>query len=461
MPKRLIAAGMCLLICAGYVSANAQERYTVDKVVAVVGNSAVLYSELEEAAKAMEEDRKKQGYTSDRDPMTEALEGLMMRKLLYTQAQIDSVAINSDYIAQYVEQTLSAMVEEAGSITGLEVKMEKPYYEIRQELKTEAEEMSYAQSMREEIISKVRITPGEVEHFYKTLDEDELPIIPEQYVYAQITRYPTSSTAAKQRVQEQLLEMKERIINGTRFDVLARMYSVDPGSALQGGEMDWMPLDGLVAPFAEALGKLQPGQISEVVETEFGMHIIQLMDKKGDKYKWRHILLRPVYTPEELAQDSRFLDSLANQIRSGAITFAAAAKKYSDDKYSKENGGVVNNHELMEYFNSRNSSTRFMKEDLRVDYPVLHDLKEGEISDAFQTQDMFGNEMTKIVKLISVIPSHTANMETDYLEIEQLALQMKQEDEFEKWLDDKIESIYVRVAPEFRNSDFLNKKWLK
>ena len=461
MLKKMTAACICFMVCAGTVSA--QERYTVDKVVAVVGNSAIKYSELVEARNVLVEERRKQGYTSDRDPMNEALEGLLVQKLLYNQALIDSVQINLDAVSSEVEARLAMMTEEAGSTAALEAEMGMPYYEIRQDFKGKYEEMYYAQAMRSDVISKMKITPGEVEMFYRELDRDSLPIVPEQYVYAQIVRYPTSSKEAKQRVREELLDMRERVINGTRFDLLARMYSVDPGTAMQGGEME-MSLNQFVQPFADALEKLQPGQISEVVETEYGFHIIQLVEKNGDRYRCRHILLRPVYTPDELAEGGRFLDSLANEIRGGAITFEDAAMKYSDDKYSRQNGGIVTNHELLELMHvsdTRYSTTKFLREDLRTDYPAISALKEGEISPAFQSRDLRNNELNKIVKLIQVIPAHPASLNEDYLQIEALALQTKQEEEFEKWLDGKIDGLYIRIEPEFRDGDFVNKHWVK
>lgn len=461
MPKKLIVAGICLLIFGGTLSA--QERYTVDKVVAVVGNSAILYSELQEASQTLVEDRRRQGYTSDRDPMNEALEGLLLQKLLFNQAQVDSVQINLDGVSQQVEDRLAAMTQEAGSITALEAKMGKPYYDIRQDLKSKIEEMYYAESMRNEITSKVKITPGEVEYFYKGLDKNNLPLVPEQYIYAQITRFPVSDKEAKQEARQRLLEMRERIIAGTRFDLLARMYSVDQGTAMNGGEMEPLPLDYLVQPFADALAKLEPNQISEVVETEFGYHIIQLLEKKGDLYRCRHILLRPVYSPQELAEGGLFLDSLARKIRAGEISFADAALKHSDDKYSRQNGGVVTNHEILELQRGdiRYSSTKFMREQLPDDYPVLRNLAEGEISTSFTAKDLRGNDMNKVIKLVKVIPAHSASLNEDYTEIEELALQTKMNKELEKWIDKKIDGMYVRIEPEFRDGAFANGSWVK
>ena len=453
-------AAACMLALAA-IGGHAQERYTVDKVAAVVGNSAILYSELCEAADYLEQEQRAQGYTPDKDPMIQSLEFLLTQKVLYNQALIDSVQISMESVMARTDQYMSMMEEQAGSVAALEEQLGQPSFAIRQRMKERFEEQEYARAMRQEIDGKVTVTPGEVERFYRQHDKDEFPIVPQQYVYAQIVRFPTSSTAAKQRVREQLLDMRERIINGTRFDLLARMYSID-ATAMRGGDPGWMPLQAWVQPFADAVEKLQPGQISEVVETEFGFHIIELLEKKGDKYHARHIVLRPVYTPDELAADGRFLDSLAQQIRDGKITFEEAALQYSDDKYSRQNGGVVTNSEQLEQQGTGElPKNKFMREELQNDYPALSQLKVGEISPSFQSYDGYGNVLNKIVKLIAIIPAHTANLSEDYTEIESLALQAKREEEFQKWLNSKIDGLYVRIEPEFRDADFDNKNWVK
>ncbi|HIZ15773.1 MAG TPA: peptidylprolyl isomerase [Candidatus Tidjanibacter faecipullorum] len=453
-------AAACMLALAA-IGGHAQERYTVDKVAAVVGNSAILYSELCEAADYLEQEQRAQGYTPDKDPMIQSLEFLLTQKVLYNQALIDSVQISMESVMARTDQYMSMMEEQAGSVAALEEQLGQPSFAIRQRMKERFEEQEYARAMRQEIDGKVTVTPGEVERFYRQHDKDEFPIVPQQYVYAQIVRFPTSSTAAKQRVREQLLDMRERIINGTRFDLLARMYSID-ATAMRGGDLGWMPLQAWVQPFADAVEKLQPGQISEVVETEFGFHIIELLEKKGDKYHARHIVLRPVYTPDELAADGRFLDSLAQQIRDGKITFEEAALQYSDDKYSRQNGGVVTNSEQLEQQGTGElPKNKFMREELQNDYPALSQLKVGEISPSFQSYDGYGNVLNKIVKLIAIIPAHTANLSEDYTEIESLALQAKREEEFQKWLNSKIDGLYVRIEPEFRDADFDNKNWVK
>ena len=294
LKKGMLGAAFALLV-AGAGAFAQKQQVMLDKVVAVVGSSSILHSEVAEYARQLTAQRRAEGYTSDRDPMNEALEALMTQKLLFNQAQIDSVKINAGDIATHVEQQIQNMIETEGSIPKLEAKHHMAIFSIRENMRQRYEEQSYASSMQSEVVSKVSVIPGEVEHFYKSIDKDSLPTVAEQYVYAQITRFPKSITQAKQRTRERLLDMRERIITGkAKFENLARMYSQDPGTLMRGGEMDPSTLDQLDPAFGAALEKMRPGQISEVVESQFGFHIIQLLDKRGRLYHFRHILLRPV-----------------------------------------------------------------------------------------------------------------------------------------------------------------------
>ena len=455
-------------------SASAQQRRQVmlDKVVAVVGGSAILHSELVEYAEALVSQRRQMGYTSDRDPLDESLEALLEQKLLYNQALIDSVEVNTSDIASRIEVYVQAQIAEEGGIAQLEAKEHMPIYTYRELLRQRYEEQAYAQAMRNDVVSRVTVVPGEVERFYKHVDKDSLPVIGEQYVYAHITKFPSSLKDAQQRTKERLLDMRERVITGqTKFSVLARMYSLD-GSAMYGGEMEPMPASYFVRPFAEALEKLKPGQISEIVETEFGFHIIELIEKKNDLYRCRHILLRPTFTREELMEPANQLDSIANLIRLDSISFDKAALQFSDDATSKHNGGIVSNSDILErmgvYDGARMTATRFLKEDFSAqggksldDYAALMRLKVGEVSNSFQTTDIMGNEMSKIVMLVEIIPAHTASLEEDYIRLEEMALQQKQEKIYKEWLNDKIMSMYVYIDPAYRTETFENKNWIK
>ena len=467
MLKKGILGVLLALLFAG---ALAQKRQVMlDKVVAVVGGSSILYSEVADYARQLTEQRRQEGYTSDRDPMNEALEALMTQKLLYNQGQIDSVQVNDADIMSRVEDQVQQMIDMEGSIPALEAKHHMPIFNIREIMRQRYEEQAYAQSMQSEVMNKVSVIPGEVERFYKSISKDSLPTIADQYVYAQITKFPKSMTAAKQRTRERLLDMRERVITGgAKFENLARMYSQD-GTAMRGGEMDPSPLASLDPSFAAALEPLKPGQISEVVESQFGFHIIQMLDKRGQLYHFRHILLRPVYTSEELGESLNLLDSIADLIHKDSITFEAAALKYSDDAASKMNGGIVSNHDILERFNAFDAKltvTKFLKEDFGrfkslEDYNALRRLKPGEVSEAYLTEDMLGNQMGKIVKLVEVIPTHTASLNEDYLRLEEMALQEKQERVFKEWLSKKIDAMYVYITPEFRDGEFENKHWVK
>lgn len=453
---------------------QAQERRQVmlDKVVAVVGGSAILHSEILEYAEALTAQRRQMGYTSDRDIINESLEALMEQKLLYNQALIDSIEVNNGEIVTRIENYVQSLIAEEGGIAQLEAKEHMPIYTYREMLRQRYEEQAYAQAMKQSIVGKVVVVPGEVERFYNSVDKDSLPVIGEQYVYAHITKFPTSLKEAQQRTKERLLDMRERVITGkTKFSVLARMYSLD-GSAMYGGEMEPMPSSYYVRPFAEALEKLKPGQISEIVETEFGFHIIELIEKKGDVYRCRHILLRPTFTRDELMEPANQLDSIANLIRRDSISFESAALQFSDDATSKHNGGIVSNSDILArmgvYDGARMTATRFLKEDFSAqggksldDYAALMRLKVGEISNSFQTTDLMGNQMSKIVKLVEIIPAHVASLGDDYIRLEEMALQQKQEKIYRTWLDDKIKSMYVYIDPAYRSDEFENKNWIK
>lgn len=467
MLKKGILAAALMLLAAGVVGQRRQVM--LDKVVAVVGGSSIVYSEVADYARRLVEQRRQEGYTSDRDPMNEALEALMTQKLLYNQAQIDSVEINSNDILSQVEDQVQQMVDMEGSISKLEAKQHMAIFNIREILRQRYEEQAYASAMQREVVSKVTVIPGEVERYYKSLSKDSLPTIADQYVYAQITKFPKSMKEAKQRARERLLDMRERVITGkARFDNLARMYSVD-GTALRGGEMDPTPLAGLDEAFAKTLEGMKPGQISEVVESQFGFHIIQLLDKRGQLYHFRHILLRPEYTSDELGETLNQLDSIADLIHKDSITFEKAALRFSDDAASKMNGGIVSNHDILERyqaFDAKLTVTKFLKEDFGRfksldDYNALIRLKPGEVSDAFLTEDLLGNQLGKIVKLVEVIPTHPASLNEDYLRLEEMALQDKQERVFREWLTKKIDGMYVFIDPEYRNGEFENKHWVK
>ena len=468
--KKSILAMLVVAIAATSMAFADKRQVMLDRVVAVVGGSSILYSEVSQMAKQLVEQRRAEGYTSDRDPMNEGLEELMKQKLLYNQAEIDSVVVGADgRIEAQVEEMLQGMIAQEGSVAELEAKQHMALFNYRDIVRQTVKEQVYAQEMRMHVVANVAVTPGEVTRFFKDLKEEEKPLVPEQYVYAHIVRFPASQEEAKRRTRERLLDMRERIISGkSNMGILARTYSQDPGTAMKGGEMPPTALSGLTGPFAEALAELKPGQISEVVETQYGFHIIELLDEpKGGLYHFRHILLKPQYTIEEQMEPITFLDSLSTAIKADSITFEAAALKHSQDDLTKMNGGLVTNHDLLMHYNAGNvkyTATKFRREDFgarQQDYMNLITMKVGDVSSAFVATDIKGDVISKIVKLLEIIPTHSASLEEDYLNIEEMALTDKKNRVFDKWMKEKIDGQYVYIAPDFREGEWEYPNWVK
>ncbi|MCD8186381.1 MAG: peptidylprolyl isomerase [Rikenellaceae bacterium] len=450
----------------GGYRAGAQERTMIgEEIVAVVGNSMILWSDVVDARQQLEMQQRQQGFTSNRDPQCEALEMLLMQKILANQARIDSLEVNTGYVETLIESRVEELMDQYGSMLALEAVYRKPVYQIRDDLRERYMDMMLAQSMEGTIRSKVTVIPTEVDRFYRRISRDSLPMVPEQYVYSQIVMYPPSIEDAKLRARERLLEFRQRIIEGENFEVLARLYSDDPGSRPRGGKMEFMPKEGFVRPFAEALEKLKIGQISPVVETEFGFHIIEVLEKKGDNYRVRHILIRPSFTDEEMIETAHRLDSVGQLIRQGELTFEEAALEYSQDNYSKYNGGEVTNREYLEVASfgqagARETSNRFVREELFGDDPYVRVLKPGEVSTSYITQDLKGNQQVKIIMLKEIVEPHRANIRDDYSLIEDMALDAKQEKEYQDWLKKKIQAMYVRIDPKFTGCEF-EYDWIK
>ena len=465
--SKYISALLTLFAVCGISTSAVAQSFTADKVVAVVGNSAILYSDVVKQADEIILERREMNYTPDRSAENEALEALLLQKLLFNQAQIDSVDIGyaQGQIRSYADDMVNELILQAGSLQKFESQEGRPAFEIKDEIISRLEEFQYAQDMMATVTRDIKVTPGEVERHFRKLTKEELPIIPEQYIYAQITRFPKSSESAKQRTKERLLEIRERILNGARFDMMARMYSVAPGSAFNGGELPPMTKNQFDPAFGEALAKLRPGQISGIVESSYGLHIIQLIRMEGDNYIARHILLKPIFSDDELKETLTTLDSIADVIRRGELTFAEAALRESDDAGSRLNGGLVTNIEAMkmnEIANPEAATTKFYKDQVApADYKELAKLKIGEISPAILSYNAKGDQMGKILSPVEIIPSHRADMSTDYLTLEQMALEEKKMKYFDEWLDKKIQSMYIRIDSSFDLSQFERQAWGK
>lgn len=459
------AATALLLSLLSIPAALSQEKsqYIADEVAAVVGGSHILLSDIERTTYEILRLRQENGTLVPRPARDEAFETLLLQKLFAEQARADS--LNKDLrggLDAQIDSKLQELVREAGSVKALEKKYRKEIYSIKEDLKKEAEDMQLANMMQSNVMQKVNINYTEVSKFLANIPMDSMEMMPEQYVYAQIVRMPPATEERKFEVRQKLLEYRQRILDGQSLGALARLYSMDPGTSRQGGEWGPDDINKLVYPIAEALEGLKPGKISEIIETEYGYHILELISLNGNMAHFRQILLKPEFTVQETEKEMRLLDSIAKVIGNDKQKFEDAVVLYSMDDETNQNGGTVFNlRAARATLDTKYATSRFMKDALNpVDYVSLSKLKVGDISTPFPTMDDRGNAIYKIVRLNEIIPTHHANLREDYEIIADFALQDKQNRELDKWIDGAVQKMYVWISPEYRHYDF-ERNWLK
>ncbi len=448
--KRLAAA---LAFAAVALTASAQ-KYSdgvVDKTIAVVGNEMIMISDLEEEVAMM----RAYGMMSDKKGRCEILEEMMASKLFLMQARIDSLAVNNDMVEGELSNRLDMLKTNLGGEEEVVKQFGKPIYKLRQEWREAIEDQTLTQQMQQEIASKIpELTPYDVQQYVDKTDPADLPMVPIKYQLSQICIYPDRE-AANLAVKERLLAIRERIINGEKFSTLARLYSQDPGSSRKGGELGMASKSIFWPAFSDAAMSLKPGVVSQIVETPDGFHIIEVIEKKGDMFNARHILLKPEYSSEDREKGFHVLDSLRTELANDAVTFELAARFYSEDPATRTNGGQM--------ADPNTGSSYYEIDQLKPqDYAAIKDLKEGEISEPFESLDnegRDGNLVYKIIKVDRIIPAHPASFSNDYTLLLQQAkqeLQMKAIDDF---IDSKIKDTYIVIDPIFGDCDFERPGW--
>lgn len=398
-----------------------------------------------------------QGYVSDRNLRCEVLENMLVSKLFYTQAQLDSLTVNPDMVDAALEERVNNILTQLGGEEQVEKYFGKPLHKLRQEWREAFMEQNLVQEMQRTVAGGItEVTPKEVQQFYRNIPADSLPIIPTQYQYSQIVLYPDTERA-KLEVRERLLEFRQRILDGEKFSMLATLYSEDPGSAMRGGELGMASKSIFWPAFSDAAMALNEGQVSPIVETPDGFHLIQMISKKGDMFNARHILLKPKYTVDD--RDSAFirLDSIRNVVTEDSLTFAQAARIYSQDTKSRTNGGLVSDP---------NTGAPFFEMDRLkpADYNVLKDMKEGDVSMPFESVDdegRSGNTVYKIIRLEKIRPSHTASVEEDFNVLLDIATNDKSVKAIEKFIKEKQGTTYIVIDPMFQKCDFQRDGWVK
>nr|AHF25442.1 PpiC-type peptidyl-prolyl cis-trans isomerase [uncultured bacterium Contig39] len=449
MNNRLKIAALCALMVLSGVAASAQ-RYQgiVDKSVAIVGNEMISLSDVEAQVQA----QRAQGQPTDRCLI---LENMMQSKLYLAQARVDSLVVNQDQVAAQLEQYMANYLTLTGGEEQLEEQFGKPIYKLRQEWRTQLEEQTLAQQEQQEIAKKLpSLTPYDVHQYLDTVEVSALPVVPIKYQMSQICMYPDREAAAI-AVKERLLSIRERILAGERFATLARLYSEDPGSARKGGELGMASKSIFWPAFSDAAMALKPGTISQIVETPDGFHIIEVLEKQGDMFNARHILIKPSYTVEDREKAFNRLDSLRTAIQDSTITFELAARFYSEDPATRTNGGQM--------ADPNTGSAYFEIDQLKPqDYAVIQDLQPGEISEPIESLDnegRDGNTVYKIVRLDKIVPAHTATFESDYTELLGLVQNQKTVEAINNFLDDKIKTSYIIIDPLFKDCEFSREGW--
>lgn len=463
---KYLSFGLLTLVASfiGIYKITAQEKkvFMADQIIAVVGDQMVLFSDLIMAQEYYKyENRIPSTDVLSDEETSDLLSQILLVKLMATQARIDSLDISGLDIESQIDERQAMMVEQYGSLEAVEKLRGKPMFLVRDDLRKQIEENTLAEEMRNMVIADVSVTPAEVQRLVKKLDEDKIPLIPIQYSYSQILIKAPSTSVEKMATKEKLLEYRQRVLNGDNFGAIARMYSDDQGSAERGGDMGFQSPKALVGEFSDAMVSLQVGQISNVVETEYGQHIIELIDKKGDKYRARHILLREKFTVEQLDKAMTKLDSIATEIRSGKATFSEMAKKYSNDEFSRNNNGRVVNDTKEQYMGLRSKTDKFYVDELKTDYNILKNLEVGQISEPFQSYDNSGNLVCKIVKLDRIIPEHKANTDDDYTTMVDLVINQRKQEILEKWINEKVKILYIRLEEPYRSYEFKDVNWVK
>ena len=461
MNKRFLVILVLLVLLVQLVSAQtdstkvqAPTGTVVDEVIWVVGDEAILKSDVE----AMRIQGQQEGMRWSGDPDCSIPEQIAVQKLYLNQAIIDSIQVTDSEIAQGVEQYLENMVSMIGSREKLEEYHKKNISQIRADLRESYRERQMVQGMQQKLTKDIAVSPAEVRRYFKDMPQDSLPFVPTEVEVQIITQQPRIEQEEINRVKEELRDYTERINKGTStFQTLARLYSEDPGTARRGGELDYTGRGMLDPAFANvAFGLTDPKRVSKIVESEFGFHIIQLIDKRGEKIKVRHILRKPVVSEDAINKALARLDSIRTDIIDEKFPFEAGASVISDDKDTR------NNHGLMANITQEGRTSRFKMAELPSEVARAVDtLTVGQISKPFTMINERGKTICAIAKLKSRIGGHKATITEDFQVLKNLVLNKRRNQVLHDWVVKRIKSTYVRVNDRYRDCKYEYEGWVR
>jgi len=450
--KRYIAFLLLSAFCLLPLTSNAQDRkQAVDGIVAVVGQNIIKTSDIEQSYRQI---RLRQGMENAHAERCALLESMLISKLLVHKGMVDSVEVTDDQVEDQVKYYLDALVDQVGGKDRLRETVGYTYDELHDQYFDILHDRILSSRVEAELTENVKVTPAEVAEYFGTFPQDSLPEIDAQYEVAEITIHPSISEEERDRVRTELSELRERILKGERFGMLAKLYSQDPGSAAKGGELGFFGRGKMVSEFEAAAFALKPGEVSPIVETQFGFHILQLIERRGNTINVRHILLQPKVSSADLLRARITLDSLATEIRQGNITFEAAAEKYSDG-VSRKQGGTVSN--------TQSGNNRFTKEELAQLYPAVSvaAMDEGELSNATAITTDDNKSAYCLLKLQKKIPAHKANLDDDYDRIYSAALQNAKTNKIIDWCNRMVKTTYIHIADEYKDCPNFRVNWLQ
>ncbi|MFA9389081.1 MAG: peptidylprolyl isomerase [Prolixibacteraceae bacterium] len=449
MRNSKISVALFLLLYFFSMQLMAQDKI-IDQIVAVIGSNVILKSDIE----SINLQNQAQGITSEGDMKCDILENLLIDKLMVAEAELDTnIIVTDNQINQQLDARIDYFQQHLGSEKEVENYFKKPIVQLKSDLHEVIRNEILSNQMKNTLIEKIKATPSEVRYYYRNLPEDEKPKINTQYEYAQITAIPVVSEEEENRIKDELRGMKKRIEGGENFAMFAVLYSEGPSSK-DGGDLGYFGKATMDPAFSQAAFNLKPGQVSNVVKSEFGYHIIQLVDRRGEKVRCRHIIMKPKVSIEMKEKILTQLDSMVNSIRKGDISFNDAAMRYSDDKNSRNNGGIVVNPMTM--------SSKFEASALPPDVSkILDKLNINEISAPFISIDDKQREVIQTVKLVNKVEAHTANLSEDYPMISDMFLQKKQEDVILQFISDHQSKTYIRIDDTYMNCSFKFKNWIK
>ncbi len=435
MIRRLSFAILAIIMVSGLQAQN--EAFILDRVVAVVGDFEILQSDIEQQFIQL---KASQPYVSE-DAKCEIFNYFIEQKLLMNQAKIDSIEVSPGQVELSMESRLSVFINQIGSEKEMEEYFNKSIFDIKDDLRKTMKEMMITSEVEQSITGEIRITPSEVKSFYRRMDKDSIPYIDSEVKMAQIVFYPPASEDAIFEVKEKLLDLRVRIMDGENFATLAILYSDGP-SASMGGEIGFMSKGNLDPAYAEAAWSLKKGLVSKIVKSDFGYHIIQIIERRGDMLNTRHILMKPKVDALAKTQAVERIDSLRTFIVNDSITFERAAIFYSQDEKTNVNGGLL--------VNPRTSAATFELKELDTkDYYTIREMEVNEVSMPFETKDPNGKVCYKMIKLLSMTEPHRANTKEDYLLLQNMALGEKRQNVMNEWYKEKKEKTYIKIDPSF------------